>query len=71
MQKRTYNGCDLIRSIGALARIAKFKVDPKDPSFNKAYKKRLTKKRLTFGLTLRLMEMPSFRFGDLHEYSDK
>ena len=66
MQKRTYNGCDLIRSIGALARIAKFKVDPKDPSFNKAYKK-----RLTFGLTLRLMEMPSFRFGDLHEYSDK
>jgi hypothetical protein len=59
LQKRTYDGCDLIGCASALTRIAKVKVDPKDPSFNKGYKK-----RLTFGLTLSLMEMPSCRFGD-------
>jgi hypothetical protein len=37
--ERTYDGCDLVGSVGALAIIVEFEVDPKDPSFNKAFKK--------------------------------
>ena len=37
--ERTYDGCDLVGSGGALAIIVEIEVDPKDPNFNKAHEK--------------------------------
>lgn len=38
--ERIYDGCDIVvGNDGELARIVKFVVDPKDPSFNRAHKK--------------------------------
>lgn len=37
--ERTYDGCILVESVGTLARIVEFEVDPKGQSINKAHDK--------------------------------
>ena len=37
--ENNYDGCDLVESAGALARIAEFEADPTGPSFVRAHKK--------------------------------
>jgi hypothetical protein len=51
----TYDGFGIIESAGGSARIAKFEVDLKDPSSMHT--------KLTFGLTLSLMEIPLVDLG--------
>ena len=49
--ERSYDGCDLVESVGALARIVKFEADPKGPCYSRAHKKHI---HIWFDLELKI-----------------